>query len=252
MAQTQRAPTVVLVHGAWHGAWCWHKVVSLLEAQDIPVIAIDLPGHGADTRSLTDLAGDAAALRATLDSVDGDAVVCGHSYGGAVVTEGAAGHPAARHLVYITAFALAVGESCASAATESVTAEAGESLLGPALISHDDGTLTLDPEASIAALYHDCDRADIGLALAHLGPQARVELSGVATQAAWTTIPSTYAICTEDRGVSPALQRALAGRTGQVVEWPTSHSPFLSRPDLVADLLAGVASGVAGAEIAQD
>jgi hypothetical protein len=54
-------------------------------------------------------------------------------------------------------------------------------------------------------------------------------------------IPSTYAICTEDRGVEPDLQRRLAARAGTTVEWDTSHSPFLSRPDLVVDLLAGLA-----------
>jgi len=243
------AATVVLVHGAWHGAWCWQKVVPALEAQDVPVVAIDLPGHGDDTGPLTDLAGDAAALRRVLDAVDGDAVVCGHSYGGAVVSEGAAGHRAARHLVFLTAFPVAVGESCTSVATVDLGIDVGESLLGPALVFHDDDTVTLDPAAVVPALFHDCSPGDVDFATVRLGPQARAELFGVATRAAWETIPSTYAVCTEDRAVLPALQRVLARRATHVVEWPTSHSPFLSRPDLVADLLARLARLVGRNEV---
>src|ERR1700683_5271907 len=106
------AATVVLVHGAWHGAWCWDQVVGPLEARGIPVVALDLPGHGASPEPLGDLATDAAALRAALDRVD-TAVVCGHSYGGAVISDGAE-HPAVRHLVYLAAILLDVGESCSA------------------------------------------------------------------------------------------------------------------------------------------
>jgi pimeloyl-ACP methyl ester carboxylesterase len=235
------AATVVLVHGAWHGAWCWHKVIPALEAQDVPVIAIDLPGHGDDTRPLTDLAGDAAALREVLDALDGDAVVCGHSYGGAVVSEGAADHPAARHLVFLTAFPLAIGEACTSVAGIDLGPDDGTSLLGSTLVFGDDETISLDPLTVSPALFHDCEQVDVELARRRLGPQARAELFGVATRAAWETIPSTYAVCTEDRAVLPALQRHLAERASHVVEWPTSHSPFFSRPDLVVDLLARLA-----------
>jgi pimeloyl-ACP methyl ester carboxylesterase len=241
--------TVVLVHGAWHGAWCWHKVVPALEAQDVPVVTIDLPGHGDDTGPLTDLAGDAAALRRVLDTIDGDAVVCGHSYGGAVVSEGAAGHPVARHLAFLTAFPLAVGESCTSLAAVDVGPDAGESLLGPAIVFHDDDTVTLDPAAVMPALFHDCSPGDVDFATARLGPQAKAELFGVATRAAWETIPSTYAVCTEDRSVLPALQRVLARRATHAVEWPTSHSPFFSRPDLVVGLLAGLAHPLARSQV---
>jgi hypothetical protein len=68
------------------------------------------------------------------------------------------------------------------------------------------------------------------------------EIGGMATRAAWHDIPSTYVVCTEDRAVAPGLQRALAGRCGRTIEWRSSHSPFLSRPELVADLLIELAT----------
>ncbi|HEV2309230.1 MAG TPA: alpha/beta fold hydrolase, partial [Acidimicrobiia bacterium] len=110
------AATVVLVHGAWHGAWCWDYVVERLRANHVEALAIDLPGHGTSTEPLGDLSVDAAALRSVLDDLE-DAVVCGHSYGGAVISEGAADHPAVRHLVYLAAIVLDVGESCSASVT---------------------------------------------------------------------------------------------------------------------------------------
>jgi pimeloyl-ACP methyl ester carboxylesterase len=234
------AATVVLVHGAWHGAWCWEKVVALLDDAGVRSIAVDLPGHGANREPLSDLSGDAAALRGVLDGID-RAVVCGHSYGGAVVSEGAAEHPAVEHLVFLTAFPLAPGESLTSAAAGAVAPDDGRSDLGPAMRFHDDA-MTLDPELAVTALYADCPDGDAVDAAARLGPEKRFDQGNVATRAAWQLTPSTYVVCTEDRAVTPALQRALARRCTTSVEWPTSHSPFLSRPELVADLLVELAT----------
>jgi pimeloyl-ACP methyl ester carboxylesterase len=232
--------TVVLVHGAWHGAWCWGKVVDELRARAIPAVAIDLPGHGASTEPLGDLLDDAAALRSTLDGLD-DAVVCGHSYGGAVVSEGAADHPAVRHLVFVSAFLLAPGESC----SQSVSIPDGVDLsrLANAIRAGEDGIVTIDPEIAVDAFYHDCPPGDVELALRSLGGQRRESLETRVRRAAWQDRPSTYAVCTEDRALPVLLQRALAARAIDVVDWPTSHSPFFARPDLVASLLAARAGG---------
>jgi pimeloyl-ACP methyl ester carboxylesterase len=237
---TRVVATVVLVHGAWHGAWCWEKVVGLLDDAQVPSIALDLPGHGASVEPLTDLGGDAAALRNVLDQLDA-AVVCGHSFGGAVVSEGA-DHPAARHLVFLAAFPIAPGESVMDAAAAEVARDAGASELGTAMHFADDGTVTVDPELALPALFADCAADDAAKAVARLGPQAVAELRGTATRAAWKNVPSTYVVCTEDRAISPALQRVLAQRCTHTIEWPTSHSPFLSRPELVADLLTALAT----------
>ncbi len=101
--------TVVLVHGAFHGAWCWDRVVPLLEAQGVPVVAFDLPGHGADPRPPGDLHEHGDALRAVLEGIDGPIVVVGHSYGGAVISDGAAGVDGVVHLVYLAAIVADAG-----------------------------------------------------------------------------------------------------------------------------------------------
>ena len=229
------AATVVLVHGAWHGAWCWDRVAEQLRADDIPVVAIDLPGHGTSTALLGDLTVDASALRRALDDLD-DAVVCGHSYGGAVIGEGAAGHPAVRHLVYVAAIVLDVGESCVASVTAVEPVDA--SALVDGMRAGDDGTVTLDPDAAADVLYHDCCPDDVARALSLLSGQRMESLQTPATRAAWRDIPTTYALCTEDRAIPAGLQRSFAARASEVVEWPTSHSPFFSRPELVTALLA--------------
>src|SRR5262245_6784369 len=111
--------SIVLVHGAWHGAWCWDDVLPLLDEAGIDATALDLPGHGASTEPFGDLHADADSVRRFLDDGDGPVVLVGHSYGGAVVTD-AGTHPRVRHIVYLCAFQLEEGESCSAAATDAV------------------------------------------------------------------------------------------------------------------------------------
>jgi pimeloyl-ACP methyl ester carboxylesterase len=234
------ATTAVLVHGAWHGAWCFDPVVAGLRARGVQAIAVDLPGHGDDPGPLGDLHTDAARVREVLDGLDGDCVLLGHSYGGAVITE-AGVHPKVRHLVYLCAFALDAGESCMAAAVREAEAldlgwDEGPSL-ADAIRVQDDGTSTLAGELSAASLYHDCDDATTAAAIARLGPQPAATLTDVPTAVAWRERPSTYVVCTEDRAVPEALQRVMAARCTTTVDWPVSHSPFLSAPDRVVDLL---------------
>jgi pimeloyl-ACP methyl ester carboxylesterase len=237
--------TVVLVHGAWHGAWCWDRVVDGLAALGIDVVAIDLPGHGASTEPLGDLHGDAAAVRRVLDALDGPVVLCGHSYGGAVIGEAAAGHPNVRHLVFLAALVLDVGES----ASQSVPVPAGgapgpESELSSAMRFSDDGaTVTIEPVAGRRIFFHDCTDVDIDWAIARLGPQPAITLQQPATAAAWRDLPSTYVVCADDQSIPLWMQHAFAARATSSVAWPTSHSPFLSQPDLVVELLAELAAG---------
>jgi pimeloyl-ACP methyl ester carboxylesterase len=236
--------TLVLVHGAWHGAWCWDRVRPGLALAGVPAVAIDLPGHGASTEPLGDLASDAHALRQAIDAVGGPVVVVAHSYGGAVTAVAAADHPEVRHLVFLAAFPLDVGESCMNAAADEVAPEDGTSLLGEALQVGDDGTITLDPVRAEAALFNECAPADVAWAVERLGPQSLAELQGVATAAAWRTIPSTYVVCTKDQAVALPVQRALATRCSSIVELDADHSLFASRADDVVRLLVAIAHEV--------
>src|SRR3974390_639444 len=117
---------VLLVHGAWHGAWCWEPVLPLLAERGVRAEAVDLPGRGAAPGPLGDLRLDVERVRTALDALAATAdgvVLVGHSYGGAVVTEAGA-HDAVEHLVYLAAFALDAGESCVSAFADSPAAAA--------------------------------------------------------------------------------------------------------------------------------
>ena len=232
--------TVILVHGAWHGAWCWERVVPELTARGIDTVAVDLPGHGASPEPFGDMYGDAASVRRAIDAVDGPVVLCGHSYGGIVITEAATGHPAVQHLVYLTAFQAEIGESAMASVPTPPDGEPSD--LAAAVRFSDDGAVaTVDPDLATAAFYHDCTPDDAARAVARLGAQPTVTFSQAVTAAAWHDIPSTYVVCTDDRAIATSLQRALGARATHTEDWPTSHSPFLSRPALVVDLLERLA-----------
>lgn len=220
--------TVVFVHGAWHGAWCWEKVAPVLEDAGHHVVTFDLP--------LTSFHDDVDATTSAIDAVEGPVVLCGHSYGGAVITQ-AGHHRSVEHLVYITAFACDEGESPAMVAPD---ANVPATDLGDAL-QIDGGQTTLTRAGAIHGLYHDCDDADVEAALARLRPMRIECITTPLGPPAWAVKPSTYAVCANDQGVHPDLQRLMAARCTNRVEWPTAHSPFLNRPDLVAGLLAEIA-----------
>jgi pimeloyl-ACP methyl ester carboxylesterase len=239
------AESAVLVHGAWHGAWCWERVVSGLSEQGVRVVALDLPGHGADAGAMTDLHGDADRVVEALDRLDGPTVLVGHSYGGAVITE-AGDHPLVERLIFIAALVLAEGESCVEAATEESVAAGidweGRPNLSEGFIVGPDETVRLDPQVAAQCLYNGCDDKTVAWALNRLGPHPLRNLQQTPARIAWRRKPSTYVVCTEDLGVHPDLQRVFAGRCSSAIEWPTGHSPFLSDPKRVAGLIAEVAS----------
>lgn len=233
--------TAVLVHGSWHGPWCWEKVQALLDARGIPSVAPKLPSMGNDRDARGDLRDDARVVRDAVDAVDGPVVLVGHSYAGAVITEASAGAANVAHLVYLCA--LVPGED--ECIFDCLTLVDEPPLVGPGqgLVIYDD-EFAHGPEAGTeaATFYHDCDPADVAAAIPRLVKQNAVTGTQVPRGFGFREHPVTYVVCSEDRTIHPALQRFLAQRLGgAVVEWPTSHSPILSRPDLVADLVAGLA-----------
>jgi pimeloyl-ACP methyl ester carboxylesterase len=220
--------TAVFVHGGWHDGWSWHLVRELLDPRGIPSVALDLP--------MTTLDQDAAVLSAALAGIEGDAIVISHSWGGSVATLGAIGAPNVRHLIYIAAVLTEAGHPTLSP----VPAKGRETLRSKVLIETDT-TTTIDREGSLAAFYHDVEPSLARQAASRLRPFQKTGYAVVQTDAvaAWRTIPTTYVVCAEDRMIHPDNQREMAAAAGaEVLEWPSSHSPFLSHPDLVADLVA--------------
>jgi pimeloyl-ACP methyl ester carboxylesterase len=220
--------SILLVHGAWHGAWCWDRVVERLRADGVEVQAIDLPSDHVDGAGFTD---DVAAVRDALDGMR-DVVLCGHSYGGAVISEAGA-HDNVAHLVYLCAYALDVGETVMANAVDSdPVAAAAVSDLASA-IRVDGNLVTLDLDQARAAFYADCDVEPVD----RLVPHNLAAFTTATAAAAWKDKPSTYVLCTQDRAIHPDVQRFLAGRCTRTIELDASHSPFLSMPDRVAAIL---------------
>lgn len=243
MASVSR-PTLVLVHGAWHGAWCWDFVSPLLTAAGLEVVCVDLPGRGENMEALADLHGDAQAVTAVLDAISAPIVLVGHSYGGAVVTE-AGVHDRVVHLVYIAAFALEQGETVAHAAADEARAarldHTGRPKLADALISDDDGkTTTVRSDMAVRLFYNECPPAVASWAVPRLGRHRMGNFDQEVAACGWRAHPSTYIACGLDNAVHPDLQRIMAKRTTRSVELAADHSPFLGRPQEIAELLTAI------------
>jgi len=228
--QNGSTPTVVLVHGAFTDASSWAGVIADLQATGIPVTAVANPLRG--------LATDAAYLTDVAAAIDGPVLLVGHSYGGVVVTR--AGDQAGNvvGLVYVTAFALAVGESVLD-----VTGRFPDSLLGPALRP---ATFRTGDGQEAVELYLRTDRfaavfaADLPEHLTSVAAAAQRPIAAVAFEesspgASWQTLPSWYVVATADQAIHPAAQRFMAQRAGaDTIEADGSHAIALSQPAAVA------------------
>lgn len=214
---------VVLVHGAWHGPWAWDGVIAALRELGVRADAVDLPFTGFDD--------DVATARAAIEAAGPDVVVCGHSYGGSVISAAARGLPV-RHLVYLCAFMVDEDEEATATWFREPVA------LHEAIIDVD-GRMGVDPAQAHRCFYADVDPARSAEVIARLRTMPGAGGSPMDTSApAWRDAPSTYVVCTNDQALHPTAQRAMARHADRVVEWPTDHSPFLSSPERVADLLA--------------
>ncbi|MGW0161087.1 alpha/beta fold hydrolase [Mycobacterium sp. NPDC003323] len=234
-------PTVVLVHGAFADSSSWNGVVDRLQDAGYPVIAAANPLRG--------LPGDAAYVRSVLDYVDGPVVLAGHSYGGSVISEAAAGDTDVTALVYIASFILDTGESTADLAAKFPGAE-----LGPAL---DTVPYPLPDGADADELYIKQDEfadvfaADVPADVAALmaatqRPITAAALADPATRTAWKQIPSWNLITTQDLAIPAASMRFMGERAdAHNVEIDASHAVTVSRPDAVADLITAAADATA-------
>ncbi|GLZ09201.1 hypothetical protein Acsp03_66670 [Actinomadura sp. NBRC 104412] len=228
-------PTLVLVHGAWHGAWAWDPVVPPLNAAGVRTHAVRLPGvNRAPGRH--DLRGHVEFLRAELARLPGPLALCAHSYGGAVTTEAADGNAAVTTLIYLSAFLLEMGESCVDANQPAPVPP------DPSLAPVAEGDYLHVPEAAAHHMFYgDCPAEEAKAAAARLTPEHVGTVGAPVTRAAWHAIPSTYIVCARDQALTPEAQRRMARRATWRAEMDTAHSPMLSRPHKLATLLAEAA-----------
>ncbi len=203
---------VILVHGAWVGPDTWEFVTAPLRERGHRVEAVAL--HRGT------LAADTAAVQEVVDRFGIAAVVCGWSYGGMVIT-GVELLPGS-HLVYVCAFMPDEHESALSL-NECYPAEVA------ALVSVDEaGDLVLTGDEIDDIVWADAPADRAATARASLRAQAMATMVEPPVRAAWRDTASTYVVGTQDRLVHPDLQREMARRADDVVEWETSHAPMLS------------------------
>jgi pimeloyl-ACP methyl ester carboxylesterase len=226
---------IVLVPGGFTGAWMWKDVVALLEAEGIEALTVELPTIGEDSAG-ADFYADARAVRELLDRLEPPVILCGHSYGGAVITEAATGpHSAVRELVYVTAAVPGAGDSMVSLMNAAAAQDAEAEDEG--VTFRDDGLAVLDREAARRALFNDCEPERAEDALRRLRP---MNLSGgdqPVSEPAWKQLPAVFVRGSKDR-MPEAVAPDFFERTTEVVELPTGHCPNWSRPDLITRLLA--------------
>ena len=228
-------PDIVFVHGAWHGAWVWDRVLNVLGTSGWTAAALDLPGHGNSTEPSTDLHGDADAVRDAVTARGRPTVLVGHSYGGMVITD-AGDHDDVVSLVYVAAFLPDEGESLMSSRSAAGHDEPSE--LDTALEPSADGTsLLVDPDAALTLFYDDCAPDLRHNACERLDPQRLDTFTQAPRSLAWRSKPTTYVVCTRDRALDERHQRRMAQGAGRVVELPSSHSPFLSMPERLTELV---------------
>jgi pimeloyl-ACP methyl ester carboxylesterase len=195
--------TIVLVHGGFVDGSGWAGVHKVLKNEGYKVLVVQNP-----TKSLAD---DVAVTKAAIDSVDGDVVLVGHSYGGAVITE-AGNHPKVSGLVYVTAFAPDRGES-----VQSLIANPPPGAPVPPIMPPQNGYLFLDRAKFGASFAADVDAETASFMADSQVPWGLDALSGAVTEPAWRSKPSYYLVATDDKMIPPPAQRAMAERARAVV-----------------------------------
>jgi pimeloyl-ACP methyl ester carboxylesterase len=235
--------TFVLIHGAWHGAWCWDKVTPLLEQGGHEVVTLDLPGHGEDRTPAAEVTLEAYADRVVeaLDALPEPVVLVGHSLSGTVISQVAETRPEKiDKLVYLCALLLPSGKSAIEASQE----DGGSVILKNAEVQADQGHIILSVEGMKEALYHDCPE-DFERARRLISPQPLAPLGTPVevTEGNFGSVRRTYVHTTQDRAVSPAAQERMYTELPceKVVSMSTGHLPFFAAPEELAGHLDSLA-----------
>jgi pimeloyl-ACP methyl ester carboxylesterase len=232
--------TFILIHGSWHSAWNWHKVIPLIEKAGHEAIAIDLPGMGRDKTPIQEVKMKTTVEKIcqVIDTVPGKVILVGHSKNGIMISQVAEYRSdKIEKLVYLAAYLIPNGKT----QKEYSMLDTG-GWLRPYVTQHPEtNSHTLQSTIFKEGLYHDC--AD------EITDLAKVLLSNEPVESAITPlqlseenfgrIPRFYIECTEDRAVTPFIQRKMHTETPceKVYSLATSHSPFFSKPKELVNIL---------------
>jgi pimeloyl-ACP methyl ester carboxylesterase len=227
--------TVVLVHGAFADGSSWNKVIPILQARGLDVVAVQNP--------LSSLADDVAATRRAMESASGSVVLVGHSWGGAVITQAGA-DAKVKALVYVAAFAPDAGE-----AVNDLLKQGPAPAWAASLRRDSAGFLTLPAEIVAKDFAQDLPAADTKVMAVTQGPWADRCTADKLSVAAWKNKPSWYVLATSDHMIDPAAQARMAERIqATVVRVSASHVPMLSHPENVAAAIVAAAESTRSQE----
>ena len=226
--------TFALVHGGYHGPWCWEQLTPFLQQAGHDVVTMDLPLE--DSTATFDTYADVVC--AALDDRDDDVVVVGHSYAGNTIPLVAARRPV-RHLVYLCAMISDVGRSLAEQLTDK------PEMLNPAYM---EGLSDLDEQLcqrwidlgiACDVFYGDCHQQMAQAALGRLRPQSVSPALLPFSLTEHPKVPTTYIVCSDDKMLRPEWSRSAVRErlTAELIELPGGHSPFYSRPGELAEVL---------------
>jgi len=223
-ATTTQVKNVILVHGAWADGSSWSKVIPLLNAKGLNVVAVQLP--------LTSLADDAATVKRAIALENGPVLLVGHSYGGAVITE-AGNDPKVTGLVYVAAFAPDDGQSAGSL---------GATVAPPPMAAEvkpdSEGFLKLTKAGIYEDFAQDVTAGEKAQLYAAQAPTNAKSLGGKISSAAWHNKPSWYIVASNDRAIPPGLEATMASTIhARTTTIPSSHVAMLSHPDTVAAVI---------------
>jgi pimeloyl-ACP methyl ester carboxylesterase len=231
-------PVAVLVHGAFAESASWNGVISRLAERGVTAVAVANP--------LRSLDGDAAYVRDVVASIGGPVVLVGHSYGGQVITQAAAGNDAVRALVFVSAFAPAQGESALALTGQFPGSTLGDAVVGKPLTGGG-AELAIDVAKFPQQFAADVDPATAALMAATQRPVAEVALTaGLEGEPAWKTIPSWHIWGAADKNIPAEAMRFLAERAGArtASEIPgAGHALPVSQPGPVADVILEAIKG---------
>ena len=213
--------SILLVHGAWHGAWCWNLVEKELKNKGVDARSLNLPFTGVND--------DIASVSNVLEDIDNQVILLGHSYGGIVISSAAEAKDNVDQLIYLSAILLEPGESMQLDGSK-IQIDVDENLISE-----------VKKSSAIPAFYGDVDPKLAKASMELLRPFPIVSGSqGIGE--AWREKYSTYIVCQEDKAIPPELQYVMAKKADRIIEWQCGHSPFLSKPKLVIELLLNLAS----------
>jgi pimeloyl-ACP methyl ester carboxylesterase len=236
--------TFILIHGSWHSAWNWHRLIPLLEKKGHRAIAIDLPGMGRDKTPIQYVTMELSVkkLLDTIDAQEGKVILVGHSKNGVIISQAAEYRPEKiGKLVYLAAYLIPDGKTQAE-----YSAQDTAGVLKPYVTRYPEtGSHTLQEQIFKEGLYHDCpdDITEAAKCILSHEPVATGVTPLRLTEEHYGRLPRYYIECTEDRAVTPFIQQKMYTETPcrKVYTLATSHSPFFSQPQALCGILQEIA-----------